>query len=303
MIGFRNSSYFVQNPVQLHASLLPATAANADAFVDFCCAAEEAGFASVHVPVSDRLCEALSLAMVAGEKARRIDFRIGWDFNGILNSLGGNAMRETWSALDGRLVLHMRFDGLSSAVRSSQFAQAAEFLENCRRLFDDSQRPYFEIEGESAASAFLAIKHADRLWRRPDRPNQVYADSLPILHFGKQVGLLAPAIVRQDRQEALEVLFKMLSPGAADRVHDPALWLTPWLWRAQGNAAFESAGGKPALVGSTDEVARALHGLKTSGVSQFLIREWPGLPNGAQEVLHFAAIVLPSIRKIESAEN
>jgi hypothetical protein len=291
----------VRKPIQLHASLLPTTSADPDVFTDFCLAAEQAGFASVHVPIAERLSDALSLAATAGEKASRLSFRIGWSFCDILKSLGGHALRKTWSALGGRLILHMRVDALpTQCPQDDPFLQAAEFLENCRKLFNDG-RPRFEVEGESAASAFLAIKHADCLWRPPHRPHQVYADALPILHFGKQVGLLAPALVRQERQEAIEVLSNALPAEQASSVHDPASWITPWLWSTQGSAACGFGG--MALVGSTDEIARALHGLKTSGVSQFLIREWPEIPGSTQEILTFAASVMPKVREIEAAEN
>jgi hypothetical protein len=302
MIGFRNPSYFVQNPVQLHASLLPATAANADAFVDFCRAAEETGFASVHVPIADHFSEAFSLVTLAGSKTTRLSFRIGWSFDGILKSLEGRALYDTWLSLPGRLILHVGFEP-GQCDQNDRFAQAAEFLENCKGLFKEPQRPSFEIEGASAAAAFLAVKHADCLWRPPDRPNQVYADALPVLHFGKQVGLLASAIARNDRAEALEALSKVQS-SEIDRIYDPASWLAPWLWKGQHNGVSgASAFSELAFAGSIDEIARALCAFKTSGVSHFLIREWPVMLNGAQELLDFGAAVLPKVRELEVAEN
>jgi hypothetical protein len=48
------------------------------------------------------------------------------------------------------------------------------------------------IEGDSAEAAVLAIKHADCLILSPRSPEQMYADALPILHLGKQVGVHAP---------------------------------------------------------------------------------------------------------------
>lgn len=48
------------------------------------------------------------------------------------------------------------------------------------------------IEGDSAEAAVLAVKHADCLILSPRSPEQMYADALPVLHLGKQVGVHAP---------------------------------------------------------------------------------------------------------------
>src|SRR5262249_24573624 len=169
-------------------------------FIEFCRCADTTGVESVHVPMVSDLSQALELAVVAGAKTKHIRFRIGWDFNGVLASLLGQELKNAWATLRGRLVVHMSFCS-DEAVLNGDFEKAGEFLADCRRIFPEFESPEFDVEGETAEAAFLAIKHADCLWRIPNRPNQVYADALPVLHFGKQVGLLTSVIARETRQE------------------------------------------------------------------------------------------------------
>ena len=264
-------------------------------FVDLCRWAEMMGVESVHVPMATDLRRALELAVVAGAETKHVRFRIGWDSNGVLASLLGQELKNAWATLRGRLVIHMRFDS-DDAVPNGHFARAGEFLANCRRIFPESDSPEFDVEGETAEVAFLAIKHADCLWRIPSRPNQVYADALPVLHFGKQVGLLTSVIARETRQEALKNAAMLLPSNAVEHLDDLTSWITPYLWTGVAAENVKTA----ALVGSFEEVACALHDLKQNGISQFLIRAWPTEEEAAdQEMASFGTRVLPIIREIE----
>jgi hypothetical protein len=173
---------------------------------------------------------------------------------------------DACAALQGRLILHVKMDD-DDCARDDDVAEAAAALELCRRLFVDSAGPELDVEGEAAEAAFLAIKHADRLWRRPARPTMVDADAWPVLHFGTEVGLVASLVARETRNEALAAA-SVLLPHAGDLANDFASWIAPCVWAGGGSArtAF--------LIGSFDELAQAIHRYARGGISSFLIRGW-----------------------------
>ena len=187
--------------LRFHWSPCPAPLPDAGDFVDLCREAENAGIESIHVPVLDSLSDALSLAAVAGAATARIGFRIGWGIEDVLGSLRGRELLQVSQLLPGRLIVHMN---LASDAPPEQYAAAREFIVNCHSHFGKVGAPPFDIEGETAEAAFLAIQHGACLWRRPHRPNQVYADALPVLHFGKDAGLVCFVIARESREVALE---------------------------------------------------------------------------------------------------
>jgi alkanesulfonate monooxygenase len=256
------------------------------AFLHICRDAERLGVESVHVPIASYLPDALELAVSAGQETERVRFRVGCDFNRILASLTGRELKKAAEALGSRLIIHMAFDAVEPAGNGS-FRSAAEFITNCRKLFLDGQAPQFDVEGEASEAAFLAIKHADCLWRWAQNPNQVRADALPVLHFGKEVGLITLVIARETRQEALESARDLL----------PEINIEP----PSNSANIVSAGGgkTAVLVGSREEVARTIHRFKKSGISHFLLRDWPG----QQEITSFGERVLPLIRAMESGRE
>jgi alkanesulfonate monooxygenase len=145
--------------------------------------------------------------------------------------------------------------------------------------------PRFELEGQTAETAFVAIRQGDCLWRQPHRPNQVYADALPVLHFDKEVGLVAFVIARRTREEALEAAFTLL----VQDVPDPTRWITPCLWLGIDRGV---------LAGSFEEVARAILEFRSKGISQIMVRDWPG----RNEITDFAANLLPLVRAMESGK-
>jgi alkanesulfonate monooxygenase len=173
-----------------------------------------------------------------------------------------------------RLIVHVRLD---ATPNDAYFAPLLEL----------SEAPEIHVEGQTAEAAFFAIKHADCLWRLPSRPNQVYADALPVLHFGKETGLVSSIIARATRQEALDAA-AILLPEFRDSVDDPASWITPYLWTG-------GVPGRVTMLGSFEELAEAIYGFKQNGISQFLFRGWPD----GGEMAHFGNGVLPLVRKFE----
>jgi hypothetical protein len=231
------------------------------AFLQRCHAAEAAGFESIHVPRP----ECLRAAHAWAEIASRLHFRVDWDFRELLGPLGD------------RLILHMR-------VGVDDYPSAVECVAN----FPRRGGPAFDVEGDSAEAAFLAIQYADRLWRLPHRPNQMHADALPVLHFGKEVGIVSAVIARESREEALA------TAGALLGGTDPNSWVTPYLWKGTLPQTGETAA---VLVGAFEQLATVVHGWKKEGISHFLLRELPGQHDAAC----FAARILPLIRSLEAA--
>jgi len=257
------------------------------AFVDLCREAEQAGIESIHLPVRDSLSNALALAAAAGSETDRIAFRIGWDIEGVLESLLGRELLRVSELLPTRLIIHMSFP----SAPAGHFAAAREFIANCRAHFGDAEPPPFDVEGESAEAAFLAIQHGRCLWRLPHRQNQVYADALPVMHFGKEAGLVSFLIARESRELALEAAGSFLPQHHLD---DPALWITPFLWSGPSPCG---AGRVSLLVGAYPDIASALREFGKTGISHFRVRELPG----GQEMKCFPARVLPLVRAIEAA--
>lgn len=259
-------------------------------FVDLCRSVESQGIESIHVPLANSLSDALTLAIAAGMETAQVKFRIGWNFPAVLASLRGHDMKNAWAALPNRLVFHLHFGHSDFCTEETE--QAGEFITNCRALFHESKAPAFEVEGETAEAAFLAIKHSDCLWRLPNRVNQVYADALPVLHFGKEVGLVSAVITRETRQEAFEAAATLLPEHAVERLDDRTVWITPHLWIGMLPGGSEKTA---ALVGSFEEVARAILEFKRNGISQFRVRG----SRESQEMACFGARVIPLVRAME----
>ena len=261
-----------KSPIELHWSLsFDNNPQDASGFTEACRAAEAAGFASIHVPVRTCASEALRLAIGAGAQSDAIRFRIGWDFGASLASLRGRELQQAWSILRGRLIVHLMV-GVGEAAENGIYRSAAEFIGNLRASFRDSESPPFEVEGQTAEAAFLAIKHANCLWRLPHRAGQVYADALPVLHFGKPVGLVCTAIASAKTGEAVRQASEMCRESE---------WITPNLCVGRGEAV---------LAGSAIEIAHLIEEYHRQGISRLLLR------GGAEEMAHFAREVMPRIQ-------
>ena len=170
------------------------------------------------------------------------------------------------------------------------------FFSDWHKIFKESEAPEMHVEGNSTEAAFLAIKQADCLWRLPDRPNQVYADALPVLHFGKEVGLVSSVIARATRPEAFEAARSLLALDSVERWDDPSAWITPYL---RTGAVPGCAAKTVFMMGSFEEVAQAIYGFKKKVISQFLFR---GHPDN-EEMTYFGSSVLPLIRALEAGRR
>jgi len=239
-------------PLRFHWSpYSDGNACDAASFLDLCRSAETLGIESVEV----------ADAPAAAAQTASIRFRIG---------LSGEIKRAA-EILGRRLIVHVKWD------ETPYFAP----------LFELSEAPEIHVEGQSAEAAFFAIKHADCLWRLPSRPNQVYADALPVLHFGKEVGLVSSIVARATRQEALDAAATLL-PAFTDSLDDATCWITPYLWTGASQ-------GRVTMLGSFEELAEAIYGFKQKGISQFLFRGWAD----TREMNYFGNGVLPLVRELE----
>jgi len=237
-------------PLRFHWSPnLGENSSDAAAVIGVCRLAEGAGVESVHVREA-------ALAMAAGMETSSIKFRIGigCGADGMAPAEWVQQVMEARAILGTRLLIHLHLDNAESVE------WAGEFLDR----LEDSERPEVHVEGETTQAAFLAIQRGDCLWRLPGQPEQVYADALPVIHFGKEVGLVSSIIARATRQEALE--------AAAALDTEPT-----------------------AMIGSFEEVAEAVHEFKRKSISQFLFRGGPD----QQDLMYFGSGVLPLVRARE----
>jgi hypothetical protein len=146
-------------------------------------------------------------------------------------------------------------------IEQADVAAVGRAMERCREELPGAS---IDVEGDSADAAWLAIKHADRLFRRADRLDQAYADALPVLHMGTEVGLSAYVIARRTREEAVE-------------------------------AAGDLFGVRCVLAGSFAGIADALDAYRRKGISDILLRG----RSGHDDLGAFAEGVLPRVREME----
>lgn len=256
-------------------------------FLSNCDFAESAGFESIEIPSTNSFSSALRCAVTAGERYSRLSFRLSGNLESVLESLRGREVLDASEALNGRLIVHVRMPD-EDDCRGASFRAAQEFLANLRRESPVHGTPRIDIEGDSTTAAYLAIKWADCLWLTAHRPRRVLADALPVLHFGKEVGLRLRVIGGETREEAVH--------AAALPMHhleQPDHWLTHALWR---NPEEESP--EPFMIASTRDAARALLEYRDAGISRFLISDADGTVR-----TRFAHQILPLIRAVESGSS
>jgi hypothetical protein len=262
-------------------------------FVDLCRRAASAGFESVDVVSAPTIADAIALARAAAGTVPGVRFRVTCPTPASLgDALQDATLRDACAALGRRLILHVRIDH-DDCVRDDAFAFTAAALESCRRLFVNPAAPELDVEGQTAEAACLAIKHADRLWRRPARSTMVDADAWPVLHLGTEVGLVAALVARETRDEALAAATRLL-PDAGDLASDSASWVTTGVWAGGGSAPH----ARPAvLIGSFDEVAEMIERYTRGGISSFLIRRWGVDDVDDREMAMLGARLLPLVRR------
>ena len=250
-------------------------------FADVCRRAVAAGFASVDVPQAPSMGDAIGLATAAAGAIGGVRFRLTCPTPASLSEALADAnVKDACAALAGRLILHVKTDDDESDV-----AEAVAVLESCRRRFTESACPEVNVEGQSAETAFIAIKQADRLWRRPARPTMVDGDARPVLHFGTQVGLVTSMVARETTSEALAAAAALLAD--ADFASD-ASWATHCVWATDRATA---------LVGSFDELASTIERYERAGISSFLIRGWGVRDIDDREMAIIGSRMLPLVRQ------
>ena len=182
----------------------------------------------------------------------------------------------------------------------------------------DRATPEIFLGGGSERAERLAVKHADCLWRLPDKPEILRQRVPKLVGEGIEVGLLVSLIIRPTHREAVAATETLLEEVGARprRTHEEfakrsdsvaftsiyALaakgeqWLTDYLWT--GAVPFLGAPAM-AIVGSPDEVADALFEFRDAGITQFLFMGWPDMT----EMSIFHDEVLPLVRAREEGER
>ena len=182
----------------------------------------------------------------------------------------------------------------------------------------DRAVPEIFLGGGSQRAEEMALKHADCLWRMPEKPDVLRQRVPELVAKGIEVGLLVSLIIRPTHREAVAATEDLLEEVGARprRTHEDfakrsdsvaftsmyALaakgeeWLTDYLW--SGAVPFLGAPAM-AIVGSPDEVADALFEFREAGITQFLFMGWPDMT----EMSNFHNEVLPRVRSREAAER
>jgi hypothetical protein len=262
-------------------------------FVDLSRRAASAGFESVDVLCAPAVADAIALAHAAARTVPEVRFRFTWPTPASLRAaLADTTLKDACLALGRRLILHVRIDHDDGMTDATLAADGAA-LESCRRLFAGDAAPELDVEGQGAEAAFLAIKHADRLWRRPARSTTVDGDAWPVLHFGTEVGLVASLVARETRNEALAEAARLF-PDAGDLANDSASWASTCVWTGGGSAPHART---VVLIGSFDEVADMIERFTRGGISSFLIRGWGVDEVDDREITIMGARVLPLVRR------
>jgi alkanesulfonate monooxygenase len=174
----------------------------------------------------------------------------------------------------------------------------------------DRAAPEIYISGHSAQAEQLARSRGTCLLRVADRPENLKPAVARTRELGIEVCLRMCIICRPTRQEAIEVAESLLPDSdlgqyersvavkndsqmyrEASQVENK--WLSPLLW-----TGFVPYYGPvwTTIVGSYEDIARALLEYKELGVTQFIMSGWPEL----DEVMRFGSEVVPRVRKGES---
>ena len=182
-------------------------------------------------------------------------------------------------------------------------------------LAPSRRAPFIFIGGGSEAARRLAVRQGDCWMRIADTPQAVARSAAPVLEAGKELGLRLGVLARSTRKEAHAAAAAVVAGlasrrGETDRESHfmarsdsvsiratyelaESKWLNDVLW----TGAVRTFGGPAiSLVGSHDDVARALVEYERVGVSHFILSGWPKL----EEMVLFGEEVLPRVRRLES---
>jgi alkanesulfonate monooxygenase len=325
---------------------------NLPALLRYCERAEECGIDSLLTAFGFHRPDPLVLAAAVGMVTQKIKFMVAVR-SGIQSPTAFVQQVNSVSAfIDGRICLNVVAGHTPAEQRGygdflehdDRYRRANEFLSVCRAFWEDQgpvnfegnyyriaegrlntpfmggkqSRPEIFVGGNSAQAEELAVKHADCLWRMPDRPEVLAPRIQTLLAAGLEVGLLVSIIARPTHGQAIDAANAMIArlgeiPRKTHRefsqrsdsvaftsvLHLAELrnheWLTPYLWT--GAVPYLGAPAI-ALVGSAAEIAAAMMDYKRIGISQFLLMGWPDL----DEMSFFSDSILPLVRKREQEE-
>ena len=175
---------------------------------------------------------------------------------------------------------------------------------------DERSIPEIYISGHSEPAEQLALTRGTCLLRVAETPERLQPAVDRVRKRGIEVCLRMCIISRPTRQEAVDVAESLLPDsdlGQYERSvavkNDSQMyreasavenrWLSPSIW-----TGFVPYYGPvwTTLVGSFDEVARALIEYKEIGVTQFIMSGWPEL----DEVVNFGREIVPRVRRAEA---
>lgn len=173
----------------------------------------------------------------------------------------------------------------------------------------DRSHPEIFLGGNSDSAAEISGKYAHCLWRFPDSIEKLQPQIQRVLDQGKEVGLLVSLITRPTQEEAIaasQMLIERFGNKTKEVVREfhkqsdsqgfksvfalaekeQSHWVTPYLWT--GAVPYLGA-PSIALVGSYENIAKAIIEYKAIGISQYLFMGWPDI----EEMTHFAKGVIP----------
>jgi alkanesulfonate monooxygenase len=323
-----------------------------DTLVRFCLHAEECGIESVLTAFGFHRPDPIVLAAAVGMRTSKIKFMVAVRSGIFSPTAFVQQVNSVAAVTNGRICLNIvaghtpeeqRYYG-DFLAHDERYDRTDEFLTVCRAFWKregevDFEGKYYRVEkgklnvsfvspdrgtpeiflgGGSQRAEQLAIKHADCLWRLPDKPDALRQRVPQIIEQGIEVGLLVSLIIRPTHGEAVAATEMLLEEVGERprRTHEEfakrsdsiaftstlALaargeeWLTDYLW--SGAVPFLGAPAM-AIVGTPDEVTDALFEFRDAGITQFLFMGWPDMA----EMSNFHDEVLPRVRAREAAER
>jgi alkanesulfonate monooxygenase len=218
------------------------------------------------------------------------------------------------------LAICRRFwDNAGPVTFRGPYYQIENALVNTPFVSPTAAAPEIFLGGSSARAADLAARHASCLFRLAREPDQFRDEASGLRESGTELGLLVSLIARPTRREAVRAAEELIAAfgeetrvvhrnfaSASDSVGFRSTYALaegadgPWRGECLWVGAVPYLGAPAiALVGSFDEVARALVEYRSNGVSQVLFMGWPDL----EEMTLFGREVLPRLRELESKED
>lgn len=285
-------------PLRFHWHPLTESLLEADKLTAVSQHAEKCGFESVVVQIPLASETFRTTVAAAGKATQKIKFLVRYEADQVPKRNFPKQISLVVELLAGRVAIYLPFDQNGRPLceedtkAEEYYSSICEFLCECRAL--PEPRPEIFVEGVSAEAEELAIKFADCLWLKPKRPEQIYSDALPVLHMGKEVGLRTELITRETTEEAHAVAADLFPDGRSKVGNTSEGGVCLWAGTPSQQCSAEIV-----LAGSFAEVAGALMRYKEKGVSQFL---FSGQPE-QQVMTHFAAGILPLVRRLEANGN